>query len=188
MTWALYSITRHPETQTRILAEQKHKDALPSYVEISPSKYPFTYAVLYETLRLYPPVPVEIKESTEGSIFPDGTILPAGGLVVWTAWAMGRSRHIWGVDADEFRPERWLQSSETSVLMTKSPFEYPVFNAGPRSCLGKRMAELLSVSVLSGLLQRYVFVEAGDVSKARISQNSLTLPMAGGLPCRLYRR
>ena len=112
---------------------------------------------------------------------------------------MGRSKLIWGEDAAKFRPERWLESNtenieERPTIRSKTAYEFPVFNAGPRACLGKKMAELLGVCVIASLVWEYDFEEVMDrtqggcgVGNERRSQNSLTLPMEGGLPC-LVRR
>lgn len=82
-----------------------------------------------------------------------------------------------------------------STLKTMSAYEFPVFNGGPRSCLGKKMAELLAVYVIASLVWKFEFEEADDVhlkvgkeAPARQSQNSLTLPMQGGLPCYVRHR
>jgi cytochrome P450 len=66
-------------------------------------------------------------------------------------------------------------------LISKTSFEYPAFNGGPRTCLGKNMAELVAVQVIATLVSKFDF-EAIDDSE-RVSKNSLTLPMEGGLPC-----
>ena len=108
---------------------------------------------------------------------------------------MGRSALIWGEDATLFRPERWLERSPEDPegkpsLMSKTAYEFPVFNAGPRTCLGKKMAELLAVHVIATLVWEYEFEEVRDgkgKGKERVSQNSLTLPMEGGLPCFVRR-
>ena len=204
LTWTLYSLMRRPIIQEHILKELQSvftpaNGRLPlSFDSVQPSFLPYTAAAFNEVLRFYPPVPVELKECTSPTTFPDGTWLPKGAIVIWVTWAMGRSKNIWGEDADEFRPERWLipNANEGSPsLKSMSAFEFPVFNGGPRSCLGKKMAELLAVFVIASLVWRYEFEEirdeklsSGESPKERLSQNSLTLPMEGGLPCYVRRR
>ena len=195
---------RHPNAQKMILSElrstfpEAENELLLSFDAVQPPSLPYIAAVLNESLRMYPPVPVELKESTADSTFPDGTWLPKGSVVLWVTWAMGRSKNIWGYDADEFRPERWLiaeDEGEPLSLKTMSAFAFPVFNGGPRACLGKRMAELLAVYVIASLIWKYDFEEVydeklthGETPKERRSQNSLTLPMEGGLPCYVRRK
>ena len=96
---------------------------------------------------------------------------------------MNRSKLIWSDDADDVRPERWL---EDGVLISKSAFEYPVFNGGPRTCLGKKMAESVAVQVIAALILKFDFELLDD--KERVSKDSLTLPMEGGLPVRVKVR
>lgn len=195
---------RHPDAQKKILSELRStfaeaKDELPlSFDTVQPSYLPYIAAVFNESLRFYPPVPVELKESTAETTFPDGTWLPKGSVVMWATWAMGRSKNTWGDDADDFRPERWLivgDEGEPFTLKTMSAFVFPVFNGGPRACLGKRMAELLAVHVIASLIWKYDFAEVfgketmlGETPNERRSQNSLTLPMDGGLPCYVRRK
>lgn len=143
-----------------------------------PSVLPYVMAVFYETLRLYPPVPFELKQCEQQTTLPDGTFLPKNAILVWCTWAMNRSKLTWGEDAVEFKPERWLEDGN---FVSKTAFEFPVFNGGPRTCLGKKMAELVAVQVISSLVLMFDFVAID--SKERISRNSLTLPMQGGLPC-----
>ena len=232
LTWAFYTLMRHPSFINPIrieLASLLPKQSSPSHSKsslnlsfdlVQPTSLPYTQAVFNEVIRLYPPVPLEIKEVTAGTNFPDGTFLPVNSVVIWAPWAMGRSTLIWGDDATHFKPERWLEYVDNPVvetmldnpnnstihghesinkvkayLVTKSAYENPVFNAGPRTCLGKKMAELLAVYVISALVWDYDFEEVLDKKKGgcgiggvRVSQDSLTLPMKGGLPCRVRRR
>jgi cytochrome P450 len=173
LTWTFYLLMRHPSI-THKLRE--------SLME-SPES-PYTLAVFYEVLRLYPPIPFEIKQAQQETILPDGTYLPATSVVVWCPWAMNRSEITWGADAAEFRPERWL--NEHGHIITRSAAEFPVFNGGARLCLGKKMAEVIGVQVISCLVQRYDFTAA--YKGERVSRSSLTLPMEGGLPAFPKRR
>lgn len=151
--------------------------------KLHPAALPYIAAVFHEALRLYPPVPFELKQCEKATTLPDGTFLPKNAILLWCTWAMDRSKLIWGSDADEFKPERWL---ENGSLISKTAFEYPVFNGGPRTCLGKKMAELVSVQVIATLILKFKF-EPVD-GKERVSKNSLTLPMEGGLPCYVRSR
>lgn len=148
-----------------------------------PVSLPYTTAVFYETLRFYPPVPFELKQCQKATTLPDGTYLPNTSIVLWCTWAMNRSKLIWGDDADAFKPQRWL---ENGVFVSKSAFEYPVFNGGPRTCLGKKMAEVVAVQVIATFVLEFQFDPVDG--KERVSKNSLTLPMEGGLPCRVKSR
>lgn len=145
---------------------------------------PYTMAVFYESLRIYPPIPFEIKQCEKATILPDGTFLPAKSILLWCTWAMNRSRILWGEDSGSFKPERWLAAD--GKLVTKSTWEFPVFNGGSRTCLGKRMAEVMAAQVITTMVSLFDFMPAYDTP--RVSKSSLTLPMQGGLPCYVKAR
>ncbi len=216
LTWTCYSLIRHPsalailrkETDSEFTQsssdhksnEEEHSNTLLelSVADLQPTNLPHTMSIFNEALRLYPPVPFEIKQCQVDTTLPDQTFLPKRSIIVWCIWAMNRSRSAWGDDADSFRPERWLTNpgtckdgyDNTAKLMTKSAFEFPVFNGGPRSCLGRKMAELMACWVLVQMWREFDFEEVvvdaqgtAPKKKERRSKNSLTLPMEGGLPC-----
>jgi cytochrome P450 len=190
LTWTFYLLMRNPEVVDRLRQElvsssTNTADIIPSLESsiLRPAALPYTMAVFYETLRLYPPVPIELKQCEQASTLPDGTFLPKSAVVVWCIWAMNRSKLIWGEDADLFIPERWIEDGK---LATKSAYEFPIFNGGPRTCLGKKMAECIAAMVIARLIWGFEFVPVDE--KERISRNSLTLPMEGGLPCLVRSR
>ncbi|KUI69205.1 Cytochrome P450 94A1 [Cytospora mali] len=154
---------------------------------LTPTSMPYTLAVFNEALRLYPPIPFEMRQAQTPITLPDGTFLPKDSVVIWCLWATNRSRLTWGEDADLFRPERWLASEageggeERVRLVQKSASEFPVFNGGPRTCLGKKMAELIAVQVIASVVWAFEFVPVYE-GRERSSKSSLTLPMEGGLP------
>lgn len=192
-TWTLYAIMRHPEVLKPIREEMqgllaKHNrsesDLKLSTADLQPTNVPYLMATYYEALRLFPPIPFEIQECQQDLTLPDGTFLPKHAVVVWCIWAMNRTKDIHGDDADTFRPARWLDRE--GKFLNRSAFEFPVFNGGPRACLGRKMAELMAMFVMVTLLHHFDLREMipdcpGPTD--RVAQNSLTLPMADGLPC-----
>jgi cytochrome P450 len=98
-------------------------------------------------------VPKNQKCAVEDDVLPDGTPVPAGTYIAWFSYAQGRSKKIWGEDAEEFKPERWL--TEQSGLNRFSQGEWPAFHGGPRVCLGKPIFSFISHLVLVCLLFTY---------------------------------
>ncbi|KAJ3557505.1 hypothetical protein NPX13_g9912 [Xylaria arbuscula] len=138
LTWCLYLLMQNRaalektrnEAQELLQAkgldiQQLGTETNTSSAVFTPSSLPYTMAVFYEALRLFPPIPFEIRECGKATTLPDGTFLSEKAIIVWSLWAMNRSKTIWGEDADEFRPERWI--AEDGKLINKSPSEFPVF-------------------------------------------------------------
>lgn len=237
LTWTLYALLRNPETMSELRREtdpvfslpgqgvkpknkneNKNKSNSPepttptiTLSALQPLSLPYTTATFHEALRLYPPVPIEIKQTLRALTLPDGTSLPASAVVVWCIWSLNRSETTFGPDAHSFRPGRWVddehdtKNGKKPVLLRRSEAEYPVFNGGPRACLGRKMAEVLACWVLGSALREFEFDEVVEAEpdgekrghdgtnppyklKERVSANSLTLPMEGGLPCRVRLR
>ena len=203
-TWTFYALLRHPQSLHEVRKEVEAVFKLndnstnSSVAQLQPTSLPYTTAVFYESLRLYPPVPFEIKQTIQPVTLPDGTSLPPNAIVVWCIWALNRSFTTFGSDAHEYRPDRWLERDEDGKLHfiggNRSAGEFPVFNGGPRSCLGKKMAELMACWVLVRFLADWDFEEVNDglnmdaKTGERRSANSLTLPMEAGLPVRVRQR
>lgn len=144
----------------------------------------YLHAALTESMRLYPPVPQELKEAVADDVLPDGTAIAKGQAVSFHVYAMGRNESIWGSDCLAFRPERFL--SRTGSFVAPSPFDYPVFLAGPRMCLGMDMAMMQMKLIAATLLCRYVFVvEEGHCAKGALS---MTMKIEEGLPVYVRRR
>ena len=136
-------------------------------------------AFLQETLRLHPPVPKDVKQAVKRDILPDGTHVPAGSLVVFVPYVMGRSKSLWGDDVLDFVPERWLPPR----MPGRGPdaYTFPVFQGGARTCLGKNMAYFEAATLLAMLLQRFTF-HMPDGAKEPRPAETVTMPVHGGLP------
>ncbi|KAJ3229328.1 hypothetical protein HDU78_009102 [Chytriomyces hyalinus] len=183
LSWAIFMLAKNPNALDALLQEinsNAYNNGYPTFDQIK-SGMPYANAVFHETLRLYPSVPLNVKLANADTTFPDGTFIPKGASVGWSTFAMGRTTEIWGADAKHFRPERWLEMEKQP-----SPFDYPVFHAGPRVCLGRQMAELQGVFVLVQFVRKYHF-ELVDEASVNYSY-SLTLRMKDGLKVRCHPR
>ena len=97
----------------------------------------------------------------------------------YNLYAMGRMESVWGEDAREYRPERWLNPAD-GTFRPESPFRFVAFHAGARLCLGKEMAYIQMKSIVAGVLEELDV--AGDGAYRPRQVPSLTLRMADGLP------
>ncbi|KAI8475806.1 MAG: cytochrome P450 [Monoraphidium minutum] len=131
-------------------------------------------AVFLEGLRLHPSVPENAKFAVRPDTLPDGTRVPVGAMLHYSAFAINRRLEFWGDDADEFRPERWAE-----FVHAPSPYSCQSFHAGPRVCLGQRLAELEGVYVLVLLLRRFRFTPVPG--RAVAYELSASMPMRDGL-------
>lgn len=149
LSWTFFELTRHPEVVIKIVQEVESvcgvgKDADFSYDTMAKLKY--VHCVALEVLRLHPSVTNDPRYAVKDDVLPDGTRIPAGAGIDLCFYAMGRKEEIWGDDALDFRPERFMDEKEPSA------FQYPVFNAGPRTCLGRPLAIMNMKLVMSILL------------------------------------
>jgi len=124
------------------------------------------------------------KHAAGADVLPDGTRVERGDRVTYFPYGMGRMEAIWGADAGEFRPRRWLAPPQDEGV---SPFKFPVFQGGPRTCLGKEMAFLQMKFVASAVLRRFELREV-DEGRSPVFVPLLTAHMAGGLKVTVRRR
>lgn len=182
LTGFFWLLSRNPEVE-RLIREESDLvmdgltgDALASYEQMQRMHY--LHAAVHESMRLFPPVQFDSKFASADDVLPDGTVIRGGTRVTYHPYAMGRMEQIWGPDCLKFRPERWLQDG---VFRPESLYKYPVFQAGPRACLGKEMAVVEMKSVALALVRRFDVRVVGPAQQARFSPG-LTATMSGGLP------
>nr|GMC86928.1 cytochrome P450 704C1-like [Ipomoea batatas] len=140
-------------------------------------KMPYLHATLTETLRLYPAVPVDGRCAETDDVLPDGFKVKKGDGVYYMSYAMGRMPYIWGDDAEEFRPERWLKDG---IFTPESPFKFTAFHAGPRICLGKDFA-YRQMKIVSIALLHFFRFKLSDDSKKVTYRTMFSLHISGGL-------
>ncbi|MCL7029789.1 hypothetical protein MKW94_017327 [Papaver nudicaule] len=188
LSWFLYMLCKNPHVQDKAAKEVREatdaKDNTPfdQYVESvtddALDKMHYLHAALAETLRLYPAVPVDAKICFSDDTLPDGYSVHKGDMVSYQPYAMGRMKFIWGEDAEEFRPERWLD--QDGHFRSESSFKFTAFQAGPRICLGKEFAYRQMKIFAAILLGCFVF-KMKDENKPVNYRTMLNLHIDEGL-------
>ncbi len=121
-------------------------------------QFPYLQAVIREGLRMWPPATGLLPKVSAVDDVICGIRIPAGTSVAWAPWPVMRNTDVFGADADQFRPERWLDISaeqyramDTTVMLD--------FGGGSRyECLGKNIAMIELNKVYVELLRRFDIV------------------------------
>ncbi|XP_010431923.1 PREDICTED: alkane hydroxylase MAH1-like [Camelina sativa] len=155
LSWFLWLLSQNPQVVTKIRKEiiDKSISKTGSNVLENLDKLVYLHAALYESMRLYPPVVFQRKSPIKADLLPSGHKVDANSVIIIYLYGLGRMTAVWGEDATEFKPERWI--SGTGGLRHSPSFKFLSFNAGPRTCPGKQLAMTLMKTVVVEILQNY---------------------------------
>ncbi|KAL9674022.1 hypothetical protein QQ045_030287 [Rhodiola kirilowii] len=137
LAWFFYLVMTNPLVESKLLEEFEVSFQMklgepwkfPSFAELN--KLVYLHATLCETLRLYTPVPFDHKASIKPDILPSCHKVDQQTKILFSIYTMGRMQEIWGADATEFKPERWI--STTGNIIHIPSYKFNVFGAGPRT-------------------------------------------------------
>ena len=148
MTWFFYELSQ-PGNRT-------HRDALEAeFAQVeSVADMHYAQAVLQEVLRKWPSVPIDTKICCEEDVLPDGTHVYPGEAVVYSPLVFSINPANYERPT-AFVPERWLAEDGTCNKYDMKGFTYPMFNAGPRTCLGRNMAMVEAKTLISTLMSEF---------------------------------
>ncbi|KAF8628113.1 hypothetical protein AX15_004090 [Amanita polypyramis BW_CC] len=160
ITYAVYMLAEHPGVLERLrkeIIDVVGESRRPTYDNIREMKY--LRAVINETLRLYPAVPFNLRSSITPIVWPSKNgerpfYIPPNTKTPYSVYLMHRRKDLWGPDAEEFDPGRFLDHRLREYL-TPNPFIFLPFNAGPRICLGQQFAYNEISFFLIRLLQQF---------------------------------
>ena len=156
LAWALYLLAAHPEWQDQIYYEsQMLSDDFSSLSQLRQTR-----AVFRETLRLYPPVPMMVRETCQSENLRNRHY-DRGLQVVISPWHLHRHQRLWD-NPDGFDPDRWTTDNGRQCQRDA----YIPFSAGPRVCPGAGFAMAEGVVALAMLVRHYRF----DLCSDRIPQ------------------
>ncbi|KAK4051461.1 hypothetical protein OIV83_002945 [Microbotryomycetes sp. JL201] len=178
LTWLLWTLARHRDVQDRLRAEVRAAKAAAeadgendlSLEQLNGLEY--MDAVVREILRVEPPVSMTLREAAADDVVPLSKAVKAadgktefssfqvrkGARIMVSIVAVNKDPAVWGEDADEFNPERWLGSKEPQGVVGVYS-RMLTFLAGARACIGYRMAVLEIKAILSVLIDDFEFAE-----------------------------
>ena len=170
LTSTLYLLARHPEAQRR-LRDEVHRIVRAAAATATPThatlqRMPYLAAVVYESLRVLPPLSQLINRraaSDERLGGDDGggeAVVPRGTYLGYHCYSTHRDADAWGGDAGDFRPERWgatLEAVQRLYRRKRACAEFVAFHGGGRACLGEGFALLEIKVTLCVLVARFAW-------------------------------
>ncbi|XP_077979518.1 1,25-dihydroxyvitamin D(3) 24-hydroxylase, mitochondrial-like [Glandiceps talaboti] len=158
LLWVLYHLANQPEIQQKLYEEVNRvvpKGERPTYKHITEMSY--LKAVLKESMRVNPVVQSSVR-ILEHDIVIQGYRIPAQTAILYPSMLNGHSSKYFE-NPEEFRPERWLREDGQHF----DGFRILPFGFGPRSCIGKRLAELEIHLALTMICRKYKLERTCDV-------------------------
>jgi cytochrome P450 len=156
LAWTFYLLAQHPEVEARLADEARRvlgdrpprPDDVPALV--------YTRMVLFETMRLYPPVPAIPRVARDDDEL-DGFRIRAGQDVLLHPYVTHRHPELWD-RPDQFDPERFAPARIDAL----EPYAYFPFLRGRRACLGEHFAMLEGVVALAMMVRRFHLERVDD--------------------------
>lgn len=179
ITYALWQLGRDTALQAAVAAEARAAGERDLTIADLPA-LPLTVRVIHEALRLCPPG-AAIERSVEHDVAVDGFRVEAGHEVVVGIWALHRDPAIWGPDAEEFDPDRFLPERSAG----RDRWAYLPFGGGSRSCIGDHFAMTEATIALATLVRSVELESVDDTFETALP---FTLTAAGPVPVRVRQR
>lgn len=151
-----YYLMKNPRCMQKVLDELDHAKLSEFVTWKESNDMPYLQACIKEALRMHPAVGLLLERHVpKGGIELDGHFMPEGTIVGVNPWVSARNKGVYGDDADDFRPERWLEASpEQLVAFERANL---TFGHGARSCIGKNISMLEIAKLVPQLLRHYRF-------------------------------
>ncbi|OIV91716.1 hypothetical protein TanjilG_26569 [Lupinus angustifolius] len=191
--WALAELINNPHVLKKAqeeLNEVVGKDRLADELDVP--NLPYIRAIVKETFRLHPPLPVVKRKCVQECVVDNYTI-PQGALILFNVWAVGRDPKYWN-NPSEFRPERFLENveGEQGIDVKGQHFQLLPFGSGRRMCPGVSLATSGISTLLATLIQCFELNPVGpqgnvlkghDAKVSMEERPGLSVPRAHNLMC-----
>jgi len=176
--WTLSELLRHPRVMKNLQDELDNLVGRNRLVEENDlAKLSYLDIVMKETLRLHPPGPLVPRESTEDAIV-QGYFFEKKSRIIINLWAMGRDSTIWSDNAEEFYPERFVNSN---LDFRGYDLQYIPFGFGRRGCPGIHLGLVTVKLIVAQLVHGFSWELPGGMTPDELDMNErfgLTTPRA----------
>lgn len=150
-------------------------------------KLPWLNGACQETLRLYPTVPSTIRVAVTDSVVA-GQKVPKGTELILSPWTINRAPEMWGPDAAEWLPSRWIDFGEkpedartNNTGGASSNYSSLTFLHGPRSCIGQGFARAELRCLIAALILQYKWVLPSDIKQEIWASGAVTIKPVKGI-------
>ncbi|KAI0701997.1 cytochrome P450 monooxygenase [Cytidiella melzeri] len=152
-----YHLAKNPDVQRKLQKELDEAlghedDPVATFEQVKRLEY--LQAVIDEALRIHSTSGIGLPRVVpEGGLTIKDHYFPEGAVLSVPTYTIHRDTEVWGNDPDTFRPERWFEQEQKAVQKTFNPFSF-----GPRSCVGRNLANMELLIIISSILRRFEFV------------------------------
>ncbi|XP_027096180.2 tabersonine 16-hydroxylase 1-like [Coffea arabica] len=164
--WAISEMIRNPQIMKRAQDEvRNHFDNKGNVDESRLHELKYLHAIIKETLRLQPSVPLLLPRECAEQCDINGFQVPAKARIIVNAWAIGRDPNYWS-EAEKFNPSRFLDSK---IDFKGDDYEYIPFGAGRRICPGISFSQASIELTLAQLLFHFDWKLPGDLKQEELN-------------------
>ncbi|KAH9922548.1 cytochrome P450 [Amylocystis lapponica] len=199
LSWALMELANHPDCQARLRTELRAREKVVRdrgetyFTAPDLEAMPYLQAVLREVLRLYPAIYHNFRQSIRADVLPlskpittlSGKVITEvpireGLRLVLSVSAYNRNKDLWGEDADEFNPERWLKSKGPRGPTVGVWSNLLSFAGGVRACIGWRFALYELQAFIAEMVANFEFLPTEDFKRIRRENTIVMVPTLEG--------
>ncbi|CAF2299477.1 hypothetical protein BRARA_D02547 [Brassica rapa] len=174
VVWGMTYLMKYPHVMKKAQAEVREymrERGLTFVTEDDVKNLPYFRALVKETLRIEPVIPLLVPRRCSQNTKIAGYDIPAGTTVNVNAWAVSRDEKEWGPNADEFRPERFF---EKDVDFKGTDYEFIPFGSGRRMCPGMRLGSAMLEVPYANLLYKFDFKLPNGMKPDEINMDVMT--------------